>query len=110
MGKSDALIPNNGASFAKDSEELRNHIHINVLDGVASTSGNTTVSSRVISRESRRESRHKAYEVLLSGYGVDRDDFVSPLSCEAYVEQRLMPRLAWFEKKAPKVKAMLVFH
>merc|ERR1712007_35974 len=95
--KSDALTPNYGEHFEKDSEELTKYVNTQILGG------------RPPHR--RKVKCKQTYELLLSANdALDVDDYVSALSCEAYVDCRLKPNLAEMEDKAPRLKNKTSFH
>jgi len=110
--KTDSLLQlKPSEKFQKDSSELKDHIEKNVLQWQLPSrpSSTVTMDSDVESQSSPLLHRAAGTALLVTkDYGSDFDDFISPISTEAYVEWRLRPLLARLRASTPKLSQELI--
>eukprot|EP00746_Dinoflagellata_sp_MGD_P049065 gnl/MRDRNA2_/MRDRNA2_222149_c0_seq1.p1 gnl/MRDRNA2_/MRDRNA2_222149_c0~~gnl/MRDRNA2_/MRDRNA2_222149_c0_seq1.p1 ORF type:complete len:377 (-),score=77.75 gnl/MRDRNA2_/MRDRNA2_222149_c0_seq1:309-1271(-) len=103
--KDDALQPVSGSKFTKGSETLQQHVEKVVLKGFVHNPKANVLHRMKSSKEDEAEAATSA--LLNVGEGADFDDFVSPISTEAYLDYRVMPNLKRLEYEAPRLSSQL---
>jgi len=107
--KTDALHNLDGAElFQKDSQELRQHVEKRVLRSKLPSLEDS--KKAVKENDTSKDSAESTVALLVvADRGTDFDDFVSPISTEAFIEWRVRPTLARLRATTPRLACELVF-